>query len=205
MLKKNVCIILFLIIFLLFFFSLNVHASPYIDDIINEEYPYYIIFQNPETKVYYCVISKITSTCQSYSGNETVFWNFNTGNVQFYVFDTAYWKKISIDNIPSLKWRSGTAQLQIYYDRDYGVNFKQCLKFSNSNIIDHESQEIFFQLTPSKGYLTTTQVTQAISGVELGGVLMEIVKILTLILVVVVSLIGLRKAWKLLSTLLHQA
>lgn len=69
---------------------------------------------------------------------------------------------------------------------------------SNENIYDG-SGNIFFRLAP------VGQLGEIVEKVETQGVIMEIVKILPLILVVVVSFLGLRKAWKLLSTLLHQA
>lgn len=70
------------------------------------------------------------------------------------------------------------------------------LMMSNTNVYSDNTFSDFFFKPP-------------ILMMELGGmkmeVLMEVVKILPLIIVVVVSFLGLRKAWKLLSMLLHQA
>ena len=113
--------------------------NPSIESIITDTYKYYIIFQNPNTLDYFLISSTNTSNVDSYDGNETVFWDYSASGVKFYKLENDSWIEVSMQDVPSLKWRitysDGTkSQLQIYYDRDYGVKFINCLKYSNYNI-----------------------------------------------------------------------
>ena len=110
--------------------------NPSIESIITDTYKYYIIFQNPNTLDYFLISSTNTSNVDSYDGNETVFWNYSANSVKFYKLENNSWTEISIQDVPSTKWRisSDQRQLQIYYDRDYGVKFINCLKHSNYDI-----------------------------------------------------------------------
>lgn len=69
--------------------------------------------------------------------------------------------------------------------------------YSTENI--YYNDEIFFQKAP-QGVLT-----QIVEQVEMREVMTEIVKIIPLIIVVVVSFLGLRKALQMLSKVLHQS
>lgn len=71
--------------------------------------------------------------------------------------------------------------------------------FYSSENVYNEDGTVFFRRTP------LGIVGEALETTPMEGVLMEIVKILPLILVLVVSLLGLRKCLKILSTLLRQA
>lgn len=71
--------------------------------------------------------------------------------------------------------------------------------FYSSENVYNEDGTVFFRRTP------LGIVGEALETTPMEGVLMEIVKILPLILVLVVSLLGLRKCLKTLSTLLRQA
>lgn len=77
----------------------------------------------------------------------------------------------------------------------------QTIYFSNYDIMYWSNQEeIFFQETPQM-----TRMAQIVEKSRPEEVVIQIVKVIPLIIVVVVSLVGLRKAWRLLSNLLHQA
>lgn len=76
-------------------------------------------------------------------------------------------------------------------------NLSKDLKYSSFPIYYNDGS-LFFPLTPLK------RMAPIVAQVEMGEIMKEIIKILPLILVVVVSLVGLRKALKMLSTLLHR-
>lgn len=79
---------------------------------------------------------------------------------------------------------------------------------STKDIINRDTNEVVFQRAPL--FQQTVGETQAVvanqlEGVQMVQVMKEIVGVLPLIIVVVVSLVGLRKALQMLSTLLHKA
>ena len=80
---------------------------------------------------------------------------------------------------------------------EYGV-WKQDLIYSTTDVIAYDGS-IFFQGAP------LGVVAQKVQGLKLEEVMKEIVLILPLIIVTLVSLVGLRKALKTLSMLLHRA
>ena len=93
------------------------------------------------------------------------------------------------------KWKFIEETKRINTDGDFSS-----IAISSKDIYkDEEKSEIFFQVT------SLTHLGEIVKEAEPQETIMEIVKILPLILVVVVSYLGLRKALRLLSMLLHQA
>ena len=83
---------------------------------------------------------------------------------------------------------------------DIGDSSSDLRKILYCNIdIPNTDGTIFFRVAP------LGIVAQQVEKVEMDKVLIQIIQILPMILVVVVSLVGLRKAWLLLSKILHQA
>lgn len=217
--------IVFLIIIILFLFATTSFAndtsySPYIEDLIeeNSNLPYYVILQNPDTSDYFLIFSSNASAI--WGGNDVVFGGFNNKNTKFYKFNGASWVKFSptvyFDSIQReycIEEMEGCHWYVFYnayneYDQlvvEWGEGSNSAIKFSNYDIIDTENDnQVFFQQTPLQGYLRTEIMPEALEGVQLETLTIQIVKIVGLTLVVVVSFLGLRKAWRLLSTLLHR-
>lgn len=78
------------------------------------------------------------------------------------------------------------------------LNEDNCILYSD-NTVYNEDGTIFFTQAPLGA------LGKIMSKIPTTGIMSQIVTILPLILVVVVSFLGLRKAWRLLSTQLHQA
>ena len=93
-----------------------------------------------------------------------------------------------------------SAKISIKYDN---TNQKYTIPFASNIPINcalkySENEQMVFMYAP-------TLLNRAIQGEELEKVLVEIIQILPMILVVMVSYLGLRKALSMLSTLLHQS
>lgn len=71
--------------------------------------------------------------------------------------------------------------------------------YSTKPVFDVDNEVTFFHHPP------LSNLAKIVEGAKIWETLFQIVKILPLILVVVVSYLGLRKAWRILSMLLHQA
>lgn len=78
------------------------------------------------------------------------------------------------------------------------ADYYKIMIYSNFDINIDNTDEIFFHKTP----LLPTTTTQLVIG---GNIYQEVKKLLIMILVVLVSLIGLRKGLKMLLTLLHRS
>ena len=215
--------IVFLIIIILFSFATTSFASdtsysPYIEDLIeeNSNLPYYVILQNPDTSEYFLIFSSNESAI--WGGTDIVFGGFNNKNTKFYKFNGASWVNFQPTIISTrrpyyIEEMNGCHWYVFYnayneYDQlvvEWGEGTNSAIKFSNYDIIhiDNDNQ-VFFQQTPLQGYLMTEVMPKALEGVQLETLITQIVKIVGLTLVVVVSYLGLRKAWRLLSTLLRR-
>lgn len=78
--------------------------------------------------------------------------------------------------------------------------------YSNFNVINGQNDSIFFQQTPLPAPMEIQGVlANQVSSQEMGAVLQEVVSLLPLTIVVVVSLVGLRKGLMLLRQVLHKA
>ena len=217
--------IVFLIIIILFSFATTSFASdtsysPYIEDLIeeNSNLPYYVILQNPDTSEYFLIFSSNESAI--WCGTDIVFGGFNNKNTKFYKFNGASWVKFNptmyydknkreycIEEMEGCHW-------YVFYNAyneydqlvvEWGEGSNSALKFSNYDIIDTDNDnQVFFQSTPLVGYLRTEVMPLAMDNVHLEDLRIPIVQIVVLTLVVVVSYLGLRKAWRLLSTLLRR-
>ena len=214
--------IVFLIIIILFLFATTSFAndtsySPYIEDLIeeNSNLPYYVILQNPDTSEYFLIFSSNESAI--WGEATVVFGGFNSKNTKFYKFNGASWIQFQptitdtrfcdIEEMEGCNWfvyySSSNEYSQLVVEWGEGSN--SAIKFSNYDIIDTDNDnQVFFQQTPLQGYLRLEVMPEALEGVQLETLTTEIVKIVGLTLVVVVSFLGLRKAWRLLSTLLHR-
>lgn len=94
------------------------------------------------------------------------------------------------------------------------TSIRQTKSFTNANMLfdnlkiyytNYSNDTIKAVTNPSFFQTPTGVLAPELQAVEMMGVLQEIVELLPLILVVVVSFLGLRKALKMLSTLLHQS
>ncbi len=87
---------------------------------------------------------------------------------------------------------SSTSTLKEYSERN--VTHEYLFRYINA----YDDDKLFFQSTP------LTIVAQAVEKVEMKATIQEIIMIIPLILVVVVSFLGLHKALRMLSMLLHR-
>lgn len=209
--------LVFLVIIILFLFSVNCFASsysPYIEDLVTEEYPYYFIVQNPETKKYYLILSKVQST--EWGEREIIFGDLRANKIKIYEYSDVSWQYIdssyyaSIYNyLEGFNWyfKNGSFAtnpegLMITF---YSDGSNKAIKYSNYDIKKYGEDTVFFQQTPLMGYLKVRTVATVTEEKELEKVLVQVLAILGMILVVVVSFLGLRKCLRILLMLLRQA
>lgn len=207
--------LVFLVLLILLLFSVNCFAtsySPYIEDLLDENYKYYVIVQNPDTEKYYLAVSKVQTTV--WGEKEIILEDLRGNNTRFYEYSGVSWQYINgsnniYDYVDGFNWyyKSGVFSsnpqgLQIGFYTD-GSN--KAIKYSNYDIKVAGEETVFFQQTPLRGYLKVATLAKVTEEKELEKVLVQIVKILGMILVLVVSFLGLRKCLKTLSMLLRQA
>lgn len=154
----------------------------------------YIIFKNLTTNEFYVVYCPDFETKDAYfsidkNGNEYIVYYTNSEN-----WHRAYYGHYDTS---SSKW---------VYDGYWGGSAYDGKTYSNvifltstHTVYKYGSSDIFFQIPQ------TTKLGEIVEKAEMKETLTQIILILPLILVVVVSLIGFRKAWALLSKILHRA
>lgn len=206
MLKKNKLFVILLVILIVILSSLNncVNAVSFsgnsVEKLLTEEYPYYFIFQNPQTSDYYMVISSVTTTC--WGSGDLVLNDYSSQNTKFYKCTGVNWALTDINSIDNVVWRvnytNRSGQLNVQFNSGYGVNSLDCFKYCNFDILTTNSSDVFFQNTP------LVPLGEIVEEAPTGEVMSQIIQILPMILVVVVSLVGLRKALQILSQILHK-
>lgn len=195
--KKILIIALFLILFCLLGYSKS-FASSTLPPTNVDDYEYYFIFKITETNDIILVKCDSTNFVVGHGRTVedcTVFYVRDI-NCNYYVFNSDSWVSCDISN---------------YADKDYrSFSFSPSSKFSmiESNFTisydDYWKEKTggdFFQPAP----LTQGIVAQQVEQIRMTQILQEIITLLPLILVVMVSLVGLRKGLKMLETFLHQS
>lgn len=193
MLKNKKILIIFLSV-VLFMFILNfntVEASSSLDKYTYPEFKtimeekgwsYWLLYERNNNAGLGLIISKGGMFFHSFNSNGLISLYSNAYNYMNYHLENGVWVEEGGGN--------------------YGFRYAQEIYFTNYDVISYEDRStVFFQQT-LEGQTTMSRMVILAHPEEL---MKEIVKILPLILVVVVSLVGLRKAWRLLSNLLHQA
>lgn len=111
---------------------------------------------------------------------------------------------LSFSNILDHDYMS-TCGAQWVYAGDIGSVQGNFLEHVLYNADIYNTDNTLFFLAPVQAVPLQGEIAQKLEGVEMSQVMKEIVGVLPLIIVVVVSLVGLRKALTMLSTLLHKA
>ena len=199
---KNRKIIVVLLVFMLFFISIfTVRCSAFSIDIDNENVDLPDLPDTVKDKIFF-----IGNSGYSSDGDYFIcFYNGDREGVSA-VYNIDGQGKVSFvkDN------NALTMSRYIYYKsngvwQNLSTRPDQSIKggniyYSNSDILNVDGT-IFFH----KPETVRTVLAPVLGVVEMDKVLVQIIQILPMILVVVVSLVGLRKAWLLLSKILHQA
>lgn len=193
--KYKILFILSFLLLTLLLFNTNVFATETIqiegtdiiisDDILSN-FSYYTILKG-DIRYYLSVGNSpfILYTRNGVSRIEATNYNhYGTGVLS----DLSNYSNLSVNNTSSHDFQSAEGVVEVLY--------------SNCNIYDNTG-ELVFQL-PVQG-TTLAQVLAETQENNPKLVLVEIAKILTLIIVVVVSLVGFRKAWKILRTSLNRS
>lgn len=209
--KKIVFLILLFLVFLLLF-SNNAFASTTVyntfpEDVLNNILTYDMPELNDSNyKLFGYYHSRVGYVFDFYYNCTSAF-NIYVDKVNhWYAYDgTASVKTYIFDNSGNFK-SSGTNTRTSGYMEEYHNSY---LYLKNITVYVKGSSDIFFQPTsiveePEETIAETT-LTKTVKIIPLAGVQQEIIQILPLILVVVVSLVGLRKALALLLTLLRKA
>lgn len=190
MLKNKKLFFILLITLILLFFSVSSCFADNSPIPLPNEYEYYVVWYVDNT--YYAMTSQNKATYQDYDGNEN-FWL--DGDKKFYIYNGSSWLE---DSIPNSYYGSNYVVFQ--YRQNYGLTFASTIYASNHDIVfTADPGKVFFHKAP------VGVLAQKLEGVEMSQVMKEILGVLPLIIVVVVSLVGLRKAFQMLSTLLRKA
>lgn len=187
--NKKLTLVFFIILFLLCF-SVFVSAS---DDVIPYDSAHYVEFINSD--------GEVRRICTNEDFYTTLVWRGNHEYLNVYSLATEEIIPCAVyrDGSSNVTMTSGSAVLQInYFDRFEFTDSKGTV-FCYGNEADEGINDVFFQQAPR---LVPIVVQERGAMME---TLLPIVKILGTILVVVVSYLGLRKALRMLSRLLHQA
>lgn len=198
MLKNKNLFVVLLITLILLFFSVSSCFAVYLPSSMenfNDSNGYYIVFKDIEGN-YFLVTTKTQLNYQDY-GDYCVFWNAG-GSVNIYEWQNDNWI-----------FRTGTSNTSVSYlvaqrnnsclrVDDYGSSISLVASSYDISFTQNLSN-VFFQKTP------LGIVARQVEKVQTSQVMKEIMGVLPLIIVVVVSLVGLRKALQMLSTLLHKA
>lgn len=193
-LKNKIFIILLVSILVLFNFVNYTFAEtihlPDVTNLLDEEYKYYVCFQNPQNNKYYLAIAKEESLVWSFPNN-AVFTKINNQS-KLYVFNGTAWISENISNMDACRFFNN--QLAVDYYNTYGVTTLSCMRYSNFDIytfVNNSAGELFFQQThlPATKILTVETVTEIPSTVV--GVLKMIIPVglVVLAMVLLVSLI----------------
>ena len=199
--KKILIIALFLILFCLLGYSKS-FASSIPDNMegYGDSNKYFVIFKSEDERIFLVSFAE-----QANSNDGSCFWG--TGEcIRIYEY---------VDNIWVLKVNNLQETVYDYFEigpyRKYlmlqsldGKSPAGHIEVVGSNydiMKTDDNSEIFFPKTP----LANGIVAQTVEKVEMSQVLVEIIALLPTILVVLVSLVGLRKGLKMLETFLRQS
>lgn len=142
---------------------------------------------------YYLITTANALTFQNYGSAQNL-WDVGS-SIHYYIWNGSSYEPVS--SVPNVVY-STTQRCLITNNSNYF--FTEILFASNYDVKYTTNRSLtFFQTTP------VTSLARVLEKEEMGQVLQEIVAILPLILVVVVSFLGLRKALALLSQVLHKA
>lgn len=204
--KKRIIFILFLILFVMLFFSnvnyafqteIEYDGNKYISDIpeMYDEYEYYFLWQDGEGSRFYTLLLANSPFVFTYNDDTNTQGNITTSDGSSFLRTQGMWYSNSQTVI--FKTTDGYPFTQT----SHGLNPSLLPNYNvNHNVINTKDGSVFFQAPLEEGILATT-----LQETPLEEVTQEIMLILPLIIVAVVSLIGLRKAWRLLSKLLRKA
>lgn len=154
MLKKNKIFIILLAIFIIILLSLNncVNAVRIpidtVEGLLDDEYPYYFIFENPQSGNYYMVVSSVVPS--AWGSGYAVLTGYSTLNTRIYKFTGVSWILEDINNIDFVKWRldyvNRYGDLQFDYYQGYGVNSVECFRYCNFDImVSGSTDDVFFR------------------------------------------------------------
>lgn len=193
---KNKKIILVLLAFLvLFMFSSSVFAS---FDFNYNDVDYSFSDLPTDIAEYYCIVDDGNGYFSIYCGDTAITYDNDGRNLLYSTNIRRYCKQGMLGD-----WggSGNTHASGIYKGQAYQVG---AVIYSNHDIYyTNDSETVFFQKTPEA--LEETALAKITRESHPEEVLIQILKLIPLILVVVVSFLGFRKAWSLLSNLLHKA
>lgn len=195
--QKYFKFIIISLFFILFLFSSKVLAATVVTDPpIDDTNKYYVVWCVDD--VYYCVVTSYKVDYQDYNNNEN-FWIDSSSPKLFYKYNGSSWEKTTVPNS-----YYGSNYIVFQYRQNYGLSFASTICASNYDIVfTNNKNAVFFQHAPLP--IVKGEVAQVMDKVEMQVTLQEIIQIIPLILVVVVSLVGLRKGLSLLLTILHRS
>ncbi len=190
--RHNKIFIVFLFIILLFYFSIvNVSFAetihlPDVSNLLDDEYKYYVCFQNPQSNKYYLAIAKEKSLVWSFPNN-AVFTKINNES-KLYVFNGTAWISEDISNMECCSFFNN--QLAVDYYNTYGVTTLSCIRYSNFDIytaIDSNNTvgDIFFQQT----HLSATKILTVETVKEIPLVVVGTLKVIIPVGLVVLSVV----------------
>lgn len=196
--KKILIIALFLILFCLLGYS-KCFASSIPENMkeFGDDNPYFIVFKDKDDRVYL-----VSSWGQATVTVDDDAWFDNTvGSVRIYEYiDNKWVLKLDRVELTSYSYFKTGAYCRSLLVSKYGRSIE--VVGSNYDIFrSDDKSQIFFPKTPLENGI----VAQAVEKVEMSQVQAEILGILPMILVVLVSLVGLRKGLKMLETFLRQS
>lgn len=146
-------------------------------------------------KNYYCIAGSSSSACDFYL-HSSLDVNSSTVSFRFYSIDNGFSLVFQEDGLSSYEWKScGSAQ------RTKGNEVE--ILYSNVNLYKNDCS-LFFQ-APVVEEKPAGVIAPLLEAEEMEKANLQIRVIIPLILVVVVSFLGLRKALKMLSQILHRS
>lgn len=192
--------ILFTVLFVLLFILISCSrcfASTIPDNMqqFGDENTYFLVFKDKDEKVFLVSFAE-----QANSNDGSWFWG--TGDcIRIYEYVNNAWE-LKLDN----KSETSYSYFETGPYRRYLTvsNYGRSVEIVGSNydvVKTDDNSQIFFPKTPLENGI----VAQAVEQVEMSQVQAEILGILPMTLVVLVSLVGLRKALKMLETFLHRS
>ena len=194
--KKILIIALFLILFCLLGYSKCFASSiPENMEEFGDHNPYLVVFKDKDEKVFLVSFLEQATT-------DDGSWFSNTGeHIRVYEYVNSKWV-LKIDDVTEMTYsyfKTGPYCRYLLISQ-YGSSIE--VVGSNYDILrSDDNTQIFFPKTPLENGI----VAQAVEKVEMSQVLVEVIALLPMILVVLVSLVGLRKGLKMLETFLRQS
>lgn len=154
------------------------------------EHEYYVVWYVDD--IYYAIVSQNKCTYQDYGDNEN-FWL--DGDKKFYIYNGSSWENGSIPNS-----YYGSSYVVFQYRQNYGLTFASTIYASNYDIVfTADRGKVFFHKAP------VGVLAQKLEGVEMSQVMKELVGLVPLVIGLLVSVIGLRKALQILFQVLKNS